>query len=147
MSRCRFERDFLLRPEVARALSPAERKALDITTPEQDAEKYEARAEKELLTLCCNLLNQREIVWHHDRDSRGEKAGWPDLVFCISGRAIAAELKSATGKLRPEQVTTLDQMRRNGWETYLVRSFADFEAVLDGVAAQWQKYDPCNRCA
>jgi len=41
---------------------------------------------------------------HHHYDSRRSEPGWPDIALCKPGRPLLlAELKTPTGKLRPEQ--------------------------------------------
>jgi hypothetical protein len=50
--------------------------------------------------------------------------GWPDLLLWSPrqpGRHIAAELKSATGKLTPEQEQVLADLAAAGFETYVWR--------------------------
>ena len=44
------------------------------------------------------------LGWHvyHTRDSRGSHAGWPDLALCRE-RLLLAELKTDTGRVRPDQ--------------------------------------------
>lgn len=46
--------------------------------------------------------------------------GFPDLVL-VRERVIFAELKSKTGRLRPDQVTWLDRLRDTGAEVYVWR--------------------------
>lgn len=52
---------------------------------------------------------------YHPYDSRRSTAGYPDLTMThpASGRVIVAELKTDTGRLRPEQRTWLWAMARN----------------------------------
>ncbi len=48
----------------------------------------------------------------HDNDSRQNRAGFPDLVLCKPPRVLIIELKSAKGRIRPEQqewLTALEQ--------------------------------------
>lgn len=55
---------------------------------------------------------QRQVVqlarllgWlvYHTRDSRGSDAGYPDLTMVRGRRVVYAELKSARGRVKPEQ--------------------------------------------
>jgi hypothetical protein len=65
--------------------------------------------------------------------------GWPDLTFTLKGRSIAVELKSAKGKLTQEQKDTLAQLKRNGAEVYVMRSFDTFYDLLNGHRPkQWE---------
>ena len=58
------------------------------------------------LTIACARLGG--WMYMHITDSRRSAAvGFPDLVLChpLTGRTLYVELKTSTGKLRPEQVT------------------------------------------
>ena len=62
--------------------------------------------------------------------------GWPDLAIVGRGRIIYAELKSARGKLSPEQQEWLDRLERAGGESYVWRpeDFDQIVSVLTGKA-------------
>ena len=55
--------------------------------------------------------------------------GFPDLIL-VRERAIAAELKTATGKLSADQTDWLDALRDAGVEAYLWRP-ADVDDIFD----------------
>lgn len=55
--------------------------------------------------------------------------GWPDLFLVRRNRAIAAELKSAKGKVSDEQAAWLEALAGAGIETHVWRP-ADWDAVL-----------------
>lgn len=71
--------------------------------------------------------------WLHVRKSVGRRngsaawqtttnlKGWPDLLLWRSGRMVAAELKSATGKVTPEQSEVLASLRGAGVDVYVWR--------------------------
>jgi hypothetical protein len=73
------------------------------------------------------------LGWHvlHVRAARTEKgwrvpvqadgSGWPDIFGVRQDRAIAAELKSARGKLAPEQSAWLALLADAGIECHLWR--------------------------
>lgn len=65
--------------------------------------------------------------------------GLSDIVGILppSGRMLCVEVKSATGKLRPDQAAFLDNARRAGALAFVARSVADLEAALkaEGVVA------------
>jgi hypothetical protein len=67
-------------------------------------------------------------------------AGWPDLVLVRPPRIIFAELKSESGKVRPEQTEWLSVLRLlPGAETHLWRP-ADWDAVVEtltGTEPRW----------
>lgn len=62
-------------------------------------------------------------LWWHDNDSRRNKAGFPDLVLlhAKTGRLVFAELKSATGRIRPEQQTWINALAWGGHLIYTWR--------------------------
>lgn len=67
---------------------------------------------------------------------QGDGKGFPDCFLVRAERAVAAELKSARGRLSPEQKAWLEAMARAGIEVYIWRP-ADWaagrvEAVLSG---------------
>jgi hypothetical protein len=63
---------------------------------------------------------------YHTRDSRGSQPGFPDLVLLRSPELIFAELKSATGRARPDQVK---------WLAHLTDLATETESVLCAAAA------------
>lgn len=59
---------------------------------------------------------------YHPYDSRRSTPGFPDLTLAQPGRLVFVELKSASGRLRSEQVTWLGALHRTGrCEVYLFR--------------------------
>ena len=48
----------------------------------------------------------------HDNDSRRNAAGFPDLVLVKPPRVLFLELKSETGRVRPEQHVWMDALSR-----------------------------------
>lgn len=72
-------------------------------------------------------------VWH-DRDSRRNDRGLPDLLLVRGQRLVYAELKRQRGRLRPEQREWLADLAAVGGnvEAYLWRPSdrADIERIL-----------------
>ena len=112
-------------------MSDADRKALGLLAPEERQHKAEEMAERELQRLCERELSRRRIAYLHLSFRARERAGWPDLTFCLHGRFVAVELKTITGKLTPEQVGVMADLERNGALTRIVRSFEDFRELLE----------------
>lgn len=49
-------------------------------------------------------------LWHHETDSRRSNPGYPDLTIVKGNRVAMMELKSETGRVRPEQQRWLDAL-------------------------------------
>jgi Holliday junction resolvase len=49
------------------------------------------------------LLTLHGYDWWHDRDSRLNKAGLPDILAIRDDRLVVIECKSESGRVRPEQ--------------------------------------------
>ena len=75
-----------------------------------------AMSEADLQASVIDLARRTRWLYFHDNDSRRNKAGLPDLLLVHpeTGRVIFAELKSDTGKLRPEQKQWIDALVRGG---------------------------------
>ena len=77
--------------------------------------------------LCCDrcqgILDRHRITY-------GLGVGSPDLVGAIDGRAFGLELKSPTGRVRPEQVAWAEAARRRGVPVAVVRTVEEAEAAI-----------------
>ena len=60
-------------------------------------------------------------------------AGFPDLVLARGGRLIFAELKSAKGRMRPEQQAWLDALRPGALRVFLWRP-TDWDEIVRALA-------------
>lgn len=69
--------------------------------------------------LCYHPIPARtEKGWSTAAQGNGA-AGFPDLVLVGHGRVVFAELKSGSGRLRPEQLGWRDSILANGGEWVL----------------------------
>jgi hypothetical protein len=72
--------------------------------------------------------------WHvfHHPDSRRTAAGWPDLAMVkpLAHRLILAELKSETGRVRPEQTTIVTALDGATVTAGIYRP-SDFQALVN----------------
>jgi hypothetical protein len=82
---------------------------------------YEVMTEKELDRHVRRLCTDLGLLRYHPMDSRGSSSGYPDLTVAGPNGVIFAELKSAVGKLRPDQVTWRDQLLTAGARWHLWR--------------------------
>lgn len=64
--------------------------------------------------------------------------GVSDIIGIYKGKMLCLEVKSATGKLRPEQKKFLDRMKELGAITGVVRSWPEAQRVLDEIAGDTQ---------
>ena len=70
---------------------------------------------------------------YHTFDSRRSNAGFPDLCLWRDHRLIFAELKSAKGKLTPEQEATLDSLMLTAGELHVWRPKDWFDNTIAEV--------------
>lgn len=84
-----------------------------------------AMSERQLQDAVVELARLLGWLVYHPYDSRRSQPGFPDLTMVKGRRLVFAELKTGTGKLRPEQIVWLDALRRvevrGGCEVYLWR--------------------------
>lgn len=71
----------------------------------------------------------------HVYNSRRSNPGWPDLVLARPPQLIAVELKTNTGRLRPDQRDWLARLEACGIETHVWRP-RDLDEVLARLAAR-----------
>lgn len=84
------------------------------------------KKERDLQIACQSWLNDRQIWWKHDKDSRRERIGIPDLIICYKGEFVAVELKVKGAKLKKEQMMELARIRKAGGRTFVARSLEEF---------------------
>lgn len=76
------------------------------TPPTMSEEQFQQR----ILDYC----QLRGLLVFHDHDSRRNNPGFPDLVIVGQHGVVFAELKTDTGKLRPDQETWLTALHHAG---------------------------------
>ena len=96
--------------------------------------------ERDLQRDCENWLDSSMVWWKHDRNSKGERPGIPDLIMCYCGNFVACELKSKNGKVEPCQRDEMAVIRKTGGRTFVARSLEEFMRKLtDGVNEEWPR--------
>ncbi len=112
---------------IVKRMTPKQRKEYGVLTPDACVAKADEREEALLQNDCENKLRSLDIAFLHLSIRAREKKGWPDLVFVRPVRIpTAVELKSATGTLSNEQECMLANMRRDGWDVYVMSRYEDF---------------------
>ena len=76
---------------------------------------------------CRSILTRHRIVY-------GLGTGSPDLVGAVDGRAFGLELKSPTGRVRPEQIAWRDAAIRRGVHVAIVRTVEEAEEAIRHAA-------------
>ena len=71
-------------------------------------------SEADLQRAVIDLIRWLGLAYFHDNDSRRNRAGFPDLVVAGSGGFIFRELKTETGRIRPEQLDWLARLTQGG---------------------------------
>lgn len=77
--------------------------------------------ESDLQRACIDLCRWLGLAWFHDNDSRRNRAGFPDLVVCGTKGFLFRELKSESGRLRPEQMDWLSRLNLGGADAAIWR--------------------------
>ncbi len=80
-----------------------------------------AMTEAELQACVENAARYRGWRTYHTHDSRRSQPGFPDLVLVFGSRILFRELKTMTGRLRPEQDAWLRDLKTAGADTDIWR--------------------------
>jgi hypothetical protein len=71
-------------------------------------------AESEFQTQVTDLCRWLGLLWFHDNDSRRNEAGLPDLIIVGQHGLLFRELKTAKGRVTPEQADWLSRLKQAG---------------------------------
>ena len=63
----------------------------------------------------------------------GLQTGVPDLIFMYNSKAYGIELKTNTGTLSPKQVKVHEAWKKQGIDTFIVRSFEEFKELIVNI--------------
>lgn len=77
------------------------------------------------------------IGWwvYHPYDSRRSREGWPDLTLIRGSRLLFLELKTQSGRIRPEQLDVITRLKTAGQTALIVRP-SDWPAVVDELVKE-----------
>lgn len=110
-------------------LSAKDRKAIGQPTAAEAQGKYEAGQEKRLQTDLANFLTHARVYFFRqpmNKRAQG-KLGTADFLICYKGYWISTELKTCTGKQRPEQIQDQVFVEASGGIYLLARSVAEVQ--------------------
>lgn len=94
----------------------------ELTTAAQyRAQVAAAMSEATLLQQVRTLARTLGYRTYHTHDSRRSEPGFPDLVLVGHGRIIYAELKTARGRVTPDQILWLTALAAGGGEVHVWR--------------------------
>lgn len=99
----------------------------------QDVSKPDPDKEIDLQAKIERFCRQSGFYFFHDRSRECNAKGFPDLVIALpAGRVVWMELKSAKGRLRPEQKQVRLMLMALGHEWHEVRSYRQFIGIVNG---------------
>jgi hypothetical protein len=68
--------------------------------------------------------------WFHDEDSRRNRAGLPDLILVRGHRLLWRELKTTTGRVRPDQKRWIALLQAAGEDAGVWRPAQWFDGTI-----------------
>ena len=98
--------------------------------------------EADLQRACIDLIRWLGLAYFHDNDSRRNRAGFLDLVVAGRGGVMFRELKTATGRLRPEQMDWITTLSLAGADVAVWRPVDLKSGVIEKELKQLTKGKP-----
>ena len=91
-------------------------------------------AEKDIVSAILRYLKTVPgcFAWKEHGGMYGT-AGLPDIICCISGRFVAFEVKTSSGRLTKLQETTIQRINEAKGTACKISSVDEVRAVLDGL--------------
>lgn len=91
--------------------------------------------ERAFLQLVLDAARLFGWLCFHCHDSRRSPAGFPDLCLCRKGRVLFLELKTATGRVRAEQIVWGERLAAVGGavEYHVWRPTTEWESIQEAL--------------
>lgn len=91
--------------------------------------------ERDIQTKCNAILRDLGIPFFHiakgaSHKSKFQRLGFPDLIFWYKGKSFSIELKTAKGRVKPEQQAWLNDLSEQGVQVSICRSVEEFTDFL-----------------
>jgi len=97
----------------------------------RDDEPPDPGPESKLQFKCMRFCRERGFPVFHDHSKKRNQPGWPDMIIFTKNRVVLVELKSATGKLRKDQVDLKRVLTWLGHTVHVCRSYAGFIRIME----------------
>jgi hypothetical protein len=98
--------------------------------------------EVKLQQKCNKFLRDIGLLHFHDEKGRGKgrrhRGGLPDLVV-LHVPVTAFELKTSSGRVKPEQLEYHSKLREGGIEVHIIRDYETFTEKIEEIY-EIQKY-------
>lgn len=108
----------------------------------QQAYRIPAQSEAEITRVIRHTLKTLG-VWHYKvHQGLGSTPGIPDIIGIWNGHLLAIEVKTAKGKLSPQQEVKIREINQNGGLAFVARCVDD---VIDALDVHDRFIGPCKR--
>lgn len=128
----------LQKPAIARLLSPEQRKAEKVTTPEEARTKAVNRDEAKAQSEIAGYLRLHDI--QYIKPSMLKKStlpsGWPDFTLAYRGTPLALEVKVWGIKAEPHQIVMHTKLRKDGWRVEVISGVPDVQQIFREIDGQ-----------
>jgi hypothetical protein len=78
-----------------------------------------------------SIIDKKVMFQQNKFTLMGRKLGFPDLMILCKGKILFIEFKSLSGKLSENQKEVINSLEKQGFKTYIIRTFEEFKQILD----------------
>ena len=97
------------------------------------------RTEADWMGAVGGLLDYHGWRWYHPEPKKRSRSRWtvntaagiPDLICVKPPRVVWLEVKTESGRIRPEQVEWIEELRQSGQEVHIIRLPGDYGFLDD----------------